>query len=151
MIGCIFAGAHLKYFVMGEVSLRPTSVVFPKYSLAPVRVDVRRGQRGGRRFVRTSGIRARRALVRRASTPSPRDPGAIQSPSVGLPKFPSEIAAYRSARAQVAGHSATSISRVYLHCHRSLQTTLAEHQRNVWRRFVDHGCGAAYSGAAGCG
>ena len=44
-------------------------------------------------------------MVRRASAGSSREPGAIQSPSVGLPKFRSETAAHRSTRAQVAGHS----------------------------------------------
>lgn len=49
-------------------------------------------------------------MVRRASAPSPGEPGAIQSPSVGLPKFRSEIAADRSTRAQVAGHSEPTFS-----------------------------------------
>jgi transcription antitermination factor NusG len=59
-------------------------------------------------------------LVRRASAHSSGEPGAIQSPSVGLPKFPSETAAYCSARTQVAGHSEPPFSRLYLRYHRSL-------------------------------
>src|SRR5208337_3308995 len=104
MIGCFsqvrcttLGQVHFNCFMMGA-SLRPKGAAFPRDK--PVRVGD--GSFGGRRFVQQSGIGARGALVRRASARSSGEPGATQSPSVGLPKFPAEIAAYNSTRAQVA-------------------------------------------------
>jgi transcription antitermination factor NusG len=53
-------------------------------------------------------------LVRRAIASSSGEPGAIQSPSVGFPKFRSQVAAYHSTRTQVAGQSATPFFSSYI-------------------------------------